>query len=361
MGQFLRINGDYNIKAGDGARITLDTGFATGEVRITGDLVVQGDTTTVQAQNLNVEDNVIILNFGETGAGVTLDYSGIQIDRGSEAPASFVWNENIGIPQWRIDTADPSAKAGGWELVAGGAGSTDFDNSRIKLREILTDSATDDGNLLLIGKEYGVVHVLGTIDYENQVTAFGDDAIPNKKYVDDSILNNPTFQIRAPSQDTRVIIADQQIAPNIAGNPGSLAYHLSETGYGTTNRSAISVIVDGGLTAQFYQDKVLIGRPGLYGLEFDGDSYEIRTETSISDQNIYIKTSGTGKLQTNYAIQLEKRATAPSYVSGFTLVHAAEPGLGTSGVWFVNDSVETRHRQGELISKNKALVFSMIF
>ena len=37
MGQFLRVNGDYNIRAGDGAKITLDTGPAAsgGSVRVT--------------------------------------------------------------------------------------------------------------------------------------------------------------------------------------------------------------------------------------------------------------------------------------------------------------------------------------
>jgi hypothetical protein len=35
MGQFLRVNGDYSVRAGDGAKITLDTGPAAsgGSVR----------------------------------------------------------------------------------------------------------------------------------------------------------------------------------------------------------------------------------------------------------------------------------------------------------------------------------------
>lgn len=362
MGQFLRINGDYNIKAGDGARITLDTGAGAGEVRITGDLIVEGDTTTVEAENLNVEDNVITLNFGETGAGVTKEYSGILVDRGTEPSAALIWNENIGIPQWRIDTLDSSAKTGGWQLVSGGETSTDFDNSRIKLREILTDSTTDNGNLLLIGKEYGIVHVLGTTDYEDQVTAFGDDAIPNKKYVDDSILNNPTFQILR--DDTRVIVADK----NVLSGPGSLAYLLSETTQTTVaNESAVSVIVDNELVAQIYNDRLLIGdeRRGVTGIEIDGINFEIRPESSVTNQDIFVKTDGigldTGKLRTNVALKLDKRPSEVIYQSGFTLIYAGEPNLGTSGVFFSNDSPNPNYRYGELISKNKALVFSMIF
>ena len=74
----------------------------------------------------------------------------------------------------------------------------------------MTDSDTDNGDLTLIGFGTGVVKVLGTNNYENQVTQ--DDDIPNKKYVDDAIQNNPTFQIRSPgagfSGDTRVIAFD---------------------------------------------------------------------------------------------------------------------------------------------------------
>jgi hypothetical protein len=42
-------------------------------------------------------------------------------------------------------------------------------------------------------------------------------------------------------------------------------------------------------------------------------------------------------------------------------VYAKTPDVGESGVWFVNDGATADKRTGELISKNKALVFSMIF
>lgn len=386
MGQFIRVNGDYNIKTADGAKIVFDTGpaLAGGEVLITGNLVVAGESTTVAAENLKVRDNVIVLNDGETGAGVTLDYSGIQIDRGVDLPASLFWNENILPPQWRIDTSDLSAKNGGWQFVAGGEGSNDFSNSRIKLREILTDGTIQTeyiseldvpggrfGDLNLIGKGNGVVTVFGTSNYEDQVKH--DDDIPNKLYVDNSILNNPTFQILR--DNTRVIVADKDV---VSGEPGSVAYLTANTGHSTKDGlSAVSVVVDTELTAQFYQDRLLIwnGQSGVTGLEIDGINFEIRTEPSVTDQDIFIRTdnvgipssdgstTGTGKLRTNVALKLDKTANSLTYESGFTLVHAKEPGLGASGVWFSNDSPEERkyHRYGELISKNKALVFSMIF
>jgi hypothetical protein len=345
MGQFLQVNGDYNIKAGEGSRITLDTGASTsgGEVRVTGNLVVEGETVTVEATELAVEDNIIILNNGESGAGVTLNYSGVQIDRGSEPDVAFLYD----------DINDTWVLASSFTIP----NALNYGESNLKLRRILTDSTTDGGDLTLIGTGSGVVKVIGTVNYENQVTH--DDDVPNKKYVDDSILNNPTFQIIAPqTQDTRVTIADKDISPNDAGQPGSLAYFTAETTYTTFGESAVSIIVDSNLIAQFYSNRVEIG-----DLELGGgpDRNEISNRASITNENIFIRTQGTGKLQTNYAVQLEKIGIVPAYVTGNTLLYAAEPGLGTSGVWFVNDSLDQSKQNGELISKNKALVFSMIF
>lgn len=348
MGQFLRINGDYNIKTPDGSKIVLDVG--TGDVRVVGNLVVDGEFLNVAVTNLDIKDNIITLNDGETGAGVTLDYSGLQIDRGIQPFTQFLWNENITVPNYR--TGDPTASTGGWQIVSGSYPTFNFSNSRLKVREIVTDPSTDNGNLMLVGTGTGIVHVQGTDNYETQVIAFGDDALPNKKYVDDAILNNPTFQIRAPSQDTRVIIGDKDVTP---GDPGSTGYVSSQTGYSSYGSSAVSFIVDNYLVSQMYTNRM-----ELLGLEIN-NSFEITTVDGITNQNIRIKTQGTGKLETNYALQLERLPGDPTYVSGSSLIYAKTPDLGDSGVWFVNDSLTVSKRNGELISKNKALVFSMIF
>jgi hypothetical protein len=345
MGQFLRVNGDYNIKTEEGARITLDTGPNVGSVRVTGDLVVEGATVVIAATNLDIEDNIIVLNKGETGAGVTLDYSGIEIDRGTLGEASLIWNENIAIP-----AGSSSSNTGGWQFVSGTGGVYSFSDSRLKLKEILTEATTDSGDLLLIGQGTGVVKVIGTDNYENQVTH--DDDVPNKKYVDDTIQNNPTFQV--VSDNSRVTVSDKDRLPNIGSQPGSLAYLTATTGFSTGGESAVSVIVDAALNTQFYPN-----RTEMFSLEFTGS--EITTKSGITNQNINVRTQGTGKLQTNYAVQLDSIAGTPAYVTDASLLYSATPSIGTTGVWYVNPSAEARLRSGELINKNKALVFSMIF
>ena len=350
MGQFLRVNGDYNIRAGDGAKITLDTGPAVsgGSVRITGDLVVEGETLTISTTNLTISDNIVKLNQGEVGPGVSLVYSGIEVERGntsSSTPqnnASFLYDESTDS----------------WILAHGAApGPFNFDASSLRLKQILTNSTTDSGDLTLIGTGTGVIKVFGTTAYELQVTH--DDDIPNKKFVDDAIQNNPTFQIIAPqSQDTKVVIADKEITPNVAGQAGSLAYFTATTSYNTFGESAVSIIVDNSLIGQFYSNRLEIG-----DLEIGGglDRNEISSRAGITNENIFIRTQGTGKLHTNYAMQFEKIGTTPSYVSDNVLLYAAGLGAGTTGIYFVNDSTDTAKQTGELISKNKALVFSMLF
>ena len=350
MGQFLRVNGDYNIRAGDGAKITLDTGpvASGGSVRVTGNLVVEGDTVSVSATNLTIEDNIISLNVGEVGPGVTLGYSGIEIERGNTASitpqnnASFLYEESTDA----------------WIIAHGTApGPFNFDASSLRLKQILTNSTTDSGDLTLIGTGTGVAKVIGTDNYEDQVTH--DDDLPNKKYVDDAIQNNPTFQIVAPqSQDTKVVIADKEITPNTSGTAGSLAYFTATTTHSTYGESAVSIIVDNLLIGQFYANRFEIG-----DLEIGGgpDRNEITSRAGITNENVYVRTQGTGKLQTNYAIQVENIGTVPSYVSNNVLVYAAAPSIGTTGLYFVNDSAEVAKQNGELISKNKALVFSMLF
>ena len=350
MGQFLRVNGDYNIRAGDGAKITLDTGpvASGGSVRVTGNLVVEGDTVNVSTANLNIEDNIISLNTGEIGPGVTLIYSGIEIQRGDTSTvtpqnnASFLYDESTDS----------------WILAHGSApGPFNFDSSSLRLKQILTNLTTDSGDLTLIGTGTGVVKVIGTINYESQVTH--DDDLPNKKYVDDSILNNPTFQIVAPqSQDTKIVIADKEIDALDPGGPGSLAYFTSTTTHSTYGESAVSIIVDNALVGQFYANRFETG-----DLEIGGgpDRNEITSRAGITNENVYVRTQGTGKLQTNYAVQIEKNGVIPSYVSNSVLLYAAEPSIGTTGIYFVNDSAEAAKQNGELISKNKALLFSMLF
>jgi hypothetical protein len=169
MSKIVRVQtGDYRIITAPGGTITLDSGSASivepagwpGGVIINGDLLVNGVTTTIESATLTVKDNIIIINEGETGNGVTLNTSGIQIDRGEEPDVSFLWDERIGafvlVDASYLNPADNLHDS----ALALGA------------RSILTGGS----NLTLVGAnlgsaddEEGVVDVIGTVDYERKV------------------------------------------------------------------------------------------------------------------------------------------------------------------------------------------------
>ncbi len=77
----------------------------TGNLTVDGNLNVNGTTTTIDTTQMAIEDNLIILNRGEAGAGVTEGFAGIAIDRGSETDAHISWNESTDLFQVGISGA----------------------------------------------------------------------------------------------------------------------------------------------------------------------------------------------------------------------------------------------------------------
>ena len=77
------LNTDYTItnKIAPSANITL----STNTVFIQGNLYVGGNATSVTKTDLDITDNTITVNAGETGPGVTLNTAGLEVDRGSLA------------------------------------------------------------------------------------------------------------------------------------------------------------------------------------------------------------------------------------------------------------------------------------
>lgn len=81
-------NKDFQIKTSvSGLALTLDTDT----VNILGNLQVSGTTTTLNTEQLLVEDNIITLNSTVTGSPAL--NSGFEIERGTSTNAIFRWNE----------------------------------------------------------------------------------------------------------------------------------------------------------------------------------------------------------------------------------------------------------------------------
>ena len=85
---------------------------------VNGDLTVTGTTTTVNSSETLVADNLITLNAGEVGAGVTSGSAGIEVDRGSADNASLQWNETLDVWEFKVGTALADLKIGSQSMDA---------------------------------------------------------------------------------------------------------------------------------------------------------------------------------------------------------------------------------------------------
>ena len=92
------LSDDFTItnKVKQTANITL----STHTVYIQGNLYVGGNATAITKTDLDITDNIITVNAGETGPGVTLVTAGLNVDRGSLANVALLWNETIG--KWTL-------------------------------------------------------------------------------------------------------------------------------------------------------------------------------------------------------------------------------------------------------------------
>jgi hypothetical protein len=65
----------------------------TGDATVQGNLYVEGDTTLLNTNVIEFEDNIVLLNRLETGSGVTLNQSGLEIERGTLENYRIVYND----------------------------------------------------------------------------------------------------------------------------------------------------------------------------------------------------------------------------------------------------------------------------
>ena len=91
-------NGEIAI--GQSVATTDDVEFA--DLVLTGDLTVQGTTTTINTETINLADNILLLNSNETGSPT--QSGGLEIERGTALNVQFVWDENL--DRWSLGAED---------------------------------------------------------------------------------------------------------------------------------------------------------------------------------------------------------------------------------------------------------------
>lgn len=71
--------------------ITVGALNVTTNAVITGNLTVSGSVTTINTEEINLADNIIVLNSNETGTPT--QNAGIEVERGTDTNVSFLWDE----------------------------------------------------------------------------------------------------------------------------------------------------------------------------------------------------------------------------------------------------------------------------
>jgi hypothetical protein len=351
MSKVVRVkDGNYKIVVdnpsdNNGGKITLDTtgGYTTdrGLVVINGDLEVKGITTTVESTVVTLTDNIITVNYPEdpdnapAGIPASLNYQGgLEVNRGSEPSVKFVWDESV-----------PYVTGG-----SSGTGSFIIENNAGQYVPISFNSVNSQGDLYITTPNGGI-NVAGTVDYEKNVLTYSGDAIVD---AGEGVIRNNDY---VPNAKAMVDYVDYALSiyndDNIAQEDTSVQtsdFDVSGT------ESNVAVTVDSIVSATFYTNRVTFSDLQIIG-------NEISTNDSVSNEDLILSANGTGTVKIKDVIEITETPgdddilSDPSAPIEGVKIYSKTEDTGGSGIYFVNKN----NTADELISRNRSLVFSMLF
>jgi hypothetical protein len=414
MSKIVRVHGgDYKIIVGSDVtygNILLDTNptglpGTQGEVRITGDLVVEGNTTTIESETLTVVDNVIRLNVGEgsTNPGVSAlgTTSGLDIDRGLFPNFFAVWDETV-------TSYDPTGALAAYLPVPSNPAIRDingtfvFRDANSNLRAIATNSInTDGGDLALICSGEGIITVTGTADYERQVLNYSNigvvlnvSAISRASGVATVITTAPhglltgnrasiicysnatftaervavTYQSATRFTYTnagpdvtlgpalgdvrRDVVRDDDTIPNMQAIVDYTEHAISTISSTTIRENDTKVQTydtdtSGVSEITFEVDGVERASVNTYGLNVGNLRFNNNNISNVSNDNILL----------DNVLNIANKTSVPSTPTGYVKLYSTNvPGNGGTGLYFVN----TTGINDELVSKTRALLYALI-
>ena len=325
MSKYLNVpNGNYKVSVQTGGTIYLDTGFETGTVEISGNLLVRGDQTTVNTATLDIEDNIITLNSGETGAGITLNSSGIKIERGTLPDSFLKYDEDV-------------------------AGFIAIDSASA-LISIATNQIDSRSQNLTLNAGTSTVNVSPTVDYETKVFTYAGnnltgydaakaDVIPNAKAVVDYVAYN--FANVFLSQIGDGDVTKSSIVISDFENSGV--------------DSVITFAIDGNTIATAKADEWAFDKVRITGTVIE------TTDTGADD--LILRANGIGAVRIDDMLHINSTPSdddatmIPSFPDEGIKLYVSNQSHGNTGIYFAN----AQNNRDELVSKNRALLFGMLF
>ena len=134
MAKTLKTSGDYTIKAGAGSAGIHTIKLDSGDVRITGNLTIDGEQVVQNVVNVTIEDQFLEINRNYSGAGA--EDAGIVINQGTQDNAIFYYDGSAN--EFRIGTSPRPIQDGSttkWEIDGGS-----FSLANIKVATTPTDA-----------------------------------------------------------------------------------------------------------------------------------------------------------------------------------------------------------------------------
>lgn len=375
MSKVLRISqGGYKIITEPGSEILLDTGLAAGQVRITGDLIVEGDRTELNVQVLDVEDRIVVINNvpGSTSDGIELyngdRTAGIEIRRGVFPSAFFVFDDNqnyyppnsvvLNQGLFVFKKADNNLSGIRTNYIESG-------NDSIHLN--VGDDQGDDPNKLQIRITEG------STPYKNRIGE--DDDIPNIGYIREYVRaeagqaiiekfsryyedDNNFYDTRTGARAEDIIAGDIStgiffsVAQGTPGANGTLGINRQVFEVASVNRKGLFVGDATPLGANKPHLKLYVNEQAN---PLDSNYSYIETDNGPLVLN---PSNGIVKLKTKMEIEhLDTAELSPTPVANTnTIWSRGDQGAGGTGIYFANQTT-----QGEICSAAKALVYGLIF
>jgi len=407
--------------------ITLDTGAGIGTVVVTGNLQVDGTTTTVNSSDLQIDDNIIVLSSqaddeeSEQTAGIPSIFngkSGIEIDRGTLPNARWIYDENItwqlgGIAgqgsfyaeegNSKIPLTTPGIVAQGDLYINTGAGIIQVTSANYeeKVFNYINDEISPDSNGRVVLNNDGVPNAKALVDYFDYtfrdiirpIIAEGDTSVETIDEI------HPLLDIVSVNEDgnaTTIIQTNgrhgfrETDTVNISGikangdpieglnginipiveilNPNLVRLNISVSGgdisnylenSGTITKSVfeetrVKVQVQGNNNANFYENRI-----NLEDIEIKGTEIS----TTASNETLVLKAPGVGSVQIDDVLELtsipydDDNNTTPIVPFEGLKLYSTDPYTGNTGLFYVNKN----NTNDEIISKNRSLLFSMLF
>lgn len=198
---------NQGLRTGDSP--TLASLQLTGDATVEGNLYVQGNTSILDSNVIEFEDNILLLNRNETGDGVTLNQAGLEIKRGNFENYRIVYNESdetfrIGVisNQQAVATREDTPLQNGimiWNNNSRRLDSRDFISIDIQLISTTNSTSVTSGSITLSGgigieKDMfinGKINIKGSELYTDTSGSFNVSA-PN------DIVLSPVSKVQVP-------------------------------------------------------------------------------------------------------------------------------------------------------------------